>query len=95
MLILADALLALLAAVGLASLVWLVFVARLRPRQTEETLALVIARGEAGDLEQTVRALSRQKLLSRILILDGGLDAEAKARAELLCRELGNTELVE
>lgn len=95
MLILADALLALLAAVGLASLAWFVFIAHFRPPRAEETLALVIARGEAENLEQTVRALSRQKLLSRILILDGGLDAEAKARAELLCRELGNTELVE
>ena len=95
MLILADALLAMLAAVGLASLVWLVFGAQFRPPRTAETLALVIARGDAEHLEQTVRALSRQKLLSRILILDGGLDAEAKARAELLCRELGNTELVE
>lgn len=95
MLILADALLALLAAVGLASLAWLVFGAHFRPPRAEEALALVIARGEAENLEQTVRALSRQKLLSRILILDGGLDAEAKARAELLCRELGNTELVE
>lgn len=95
MLILQDALLALLAAVGLVSLVWLVAAARFRPQRAEETFALVIARGGAESLEQTVRALARQKLLTRILILDGGLDAEAKARARLLCRELGNTELVE
>ena len=101
MLILGDALLSLLAAIGLASLIWFFAAVLLRPRRVpmEDSLAVLIAHGSAEELEQRVRALVRlrreERAFSRIVILDRGLDEEAKARARLLCREAYGVELIE
>ncbi len=101
MLILGDGVLAVLAAIGLASLIWL-FAGVLRcPHRgtSDETLALIVAQGSADTLEQSVRTLARlrtdERVFSRIVILDRGLNAEAKARARLLCREGNGVELIE
>jgi len=101
MLIMQDALLAVLAAVGLTSLIWLAFGVLRRPRRAarEETLALILARGSGETLEQSVRELARlrtdERIFSRIVILDRGLDAEARVRAELLCRGVSGVELID
>lgn len=98
--LLTDSVLAVLAAVGLASIFWLVLTPLLRPRcAADNTLALVAASGSAEDLEQSVRMLVRlraeERVFSRIVILDGGLDEEARARANLLCRKYRGVELRE
>ncbi len=100
MVLLGDAVIAVLAAVGLASLIWLSH-SLLQPRRSalSNTLALVIAHGSAEELEQDVRTLARlrreERLFSRIVIFDGGMDEEARKRARLLCREVSGVELVQ
>lgn len=100
MVLLEDGVLAVLAAVGLASLIWLGY-SLLQPRCGVflNTAALVWASGSAEELEQSVRALShirtQERVFSRIVILDCGLDDEARARARLLCRKYRGVELKE
>lgn len=97
--LLTDGVIAVLAAMGLASVLWLVLTPLLRPRCAAETAALVSARGSAEDLEQSVRALVRlrteERVFGCIVILDRGMDEEARARARLLCRRYRGVELRE
>lgn len=81
-----DGLIAVLAAVGLASLLWLLVTALRRPRRYAcTTVALVRAGNDAAALEQTVRAL---RGFPRVLVLDGdALGEEAREVAVLLCRD--------
>lgn len=87
-----DGLLALLAAIGLASLLWalvrgLLFI---RPRRRGEAVVLLPARGDGENLEEQVRfleALNREEgLFSAILLTDCGLTEEGRQMARLLSR---------
>ena len=92
--LLEDGVIAVLAALGLVTLLWALITALLRPRPTRETDAAVLVpccRGEAANLEQTVRSLERARYefggFRRIVILDRGMDEDTRAVASLLCRE--------
>lgn len=91
--LLQSGVIAALAAIGLTSLVWLTVSVVCSPRLPEcaAAAAVVPASGSAERLEQTVRHLQRvryeERAFSRIVILDCGMDAEARRLAELLCRE--------
>lgn len=85
-----DGLLALLAAIGLASLLWAVVRGLFfsRPRFRTEAFALVAAQGDGERLEEQVRclaALGRDSgCLSAILLVDCGLSEEGRRIAGLL-----------
>jgi len=87
-----DGAIAALAAIGLASVVWLALGLFLHPQRRGllPTTAVVSAEKDAQALEYTVRALRRTRCemggFARIVILDRGMSAEALAAAELLCR---------
>lgn len=86
-----DGLIALLAAIGLASILWAIVRAVLlvpaRPRAT----ALISARGSGEDLEEQVMALSLlhldQDAPGEILLVDCGLTEEGRKRCALLERQ--------
>lgn len=88
-----DGLLALLAAIGLASLLWLVvrslFFSRPRPRGN--VIALIPAYGDGAQLEEQVRslaALGRETgCFSSILLADCGLSDEGRQRAAILAAD--------
>ena len=89
-----DGALALLAALGLVTLLYALVTALLRPRKPQASDAVVLVpcgSGEAARLESAVRALERSRCafggFRRIVILDRGMDEEARAVAALLCRE--------
>ena len=78
--LLQDGVIAALAAVGLATIVWFTV-----------TAVIVPARGAAEALEHTVRTLESERYasggFSRIIIADCGMDEDAQRVAQLLCRE--------
>ena len=91
-----DGLLALLAAIGLASLLWGavrgLFFSRPRLRGTGTgAMALLPARGDGAHLEEQVRclgALGRETgCFSRILLADCGLSDEGRQRAAILAAD--------
>ena len=88
-----DGLTAMLAAVGLATILWMVvglFLRRKR-RLFSRVTAVVRGEGDGADLEYTVRTLSQLRYergaFGTILILDGGLPPEGRDVAALLERE--------
>ena len=85
--LLQDGVIAALAAVGLATIVWFTVTALTHPRERvrSETAVIVPARGAAEALEHTVRTL--ESGFSRIIIADCGMDEDAQRVAQLLCRE--------
>lgn len=92
--LLADGIIAALAAVGLATLLFLLLSALLRPRRCDAMDAIAVVpcpRGEGAKLEQTVRLLTRTRYerggFCRIVILDRGMDENTRQIAALLCRE--------
>jgi len=91
--LLEDGAVAALAAIGLATLLFLLTSAVVHPRRrgTLEAVAVVPVRGGAEKLEHTVRALERSRYeeggFARIVILDCGADEETKTIAALLCRD--------
>ena len=88
-----DGLVALLAAIGLASLMWAAVKAVLyaRPEQRQGVVALIPAQGAGETLEQQVHALERlryeQGLFGLILLVDCGLSEEGRKLAGLLVRD--------
>lgn len=88
-----DGLVAMLAAIGLASLMWKVVRAALfsRPEQKQDILVLLPAQGDGENLEQQVRQLSRlryeQGVLGMVLVVDCGLSEEGRKLAKVLSRE--------
>ena len=82
-----------LAAVGLATILWMIVGLFLRSRRQlfSRVTAVVSARGDGADLEYTVRTLSQLRYergaFGTILILDGGLTPEGRDVAALLERE--------
>jgi hypothetical protein len=87
-----DGLVALLAAVGLASLLWMAVTAILYapPRRSAQALALVAAQGDGTLLEGQVRDLERLRrergVICRVLLVDCGLTDDGRRLAELLAR---------
>ena len=86
-----NSVLAFLAAVGIAALIWLVAGLLLRGRRTETPAVLMLSVcGNAEALEGWVRTLHEVRTqLGRsaaIAIVDCGLTAEGRRRAELLSR---------
>lgn len=91
--LLQDGIVAMLAAIGLTTLVWLVVSAimRLGYRPAMPVWFLVPAKGDAPELQQTVHELERLRRELRgcppIIILDRGLTDDARRVAELLSAE--------
>ena len=89
--LLQDGVIAALAAVGLATIVWFTVTALTHPRERvrSETAVIVPARGAAEALEHTVRTLESERYasggFSRIIIADCGMDEDAQRVAQLLC----------
>lgn len=88
-----DGLVAMLAAIGLASLMWTVVraVAFSRPERKQGAFVIIPAQGDGENLEQQVHQLSHlryeQGLVGMILLVDCGLSGEGRKLAELLARE--------
>ena len=95
-----DGCIAALAAVGLATLVYLVISAFCRPKLGLYAPAEAVVRAEGGavGLEHTVRELLacryERRCFARVVILDCGLDDEGRAVAQLLERENFAVELL-
>ena len=91
--LLQDGLVAMLAAIGLASIMWMVVKAVLyapMERRRQGAVALIPAQGDGECLEQQVRAVSllrrEQGVLGAVLV-DCGLSEEGLRLAQLLARE--------
>lgn len=88
-----DGIMALLAAVGLASIIWTVVRAVLfaGPERRRELLALLPAQGDGERLEEQLCALGalrrEQSLFGRVLLVDCGLTEEGRKLAEALVRK--------
>ena len=88
-----DGLIAMLAAVGLATILWMIVGLFLRKRRQlfSGVTAVVRAEGDGAGLEYTVRTLSQLRYergaFGTILILDCGLSGEGRELAQLLIRE--------
>ncbi len=88
-----DGLVAALAAVGLASILWMAVRTILfaPPPQRWRTAVLISAQGDGAHLEDQVRSLTRlgreQGAFGRVLIVDCGLTEEGRKLAQLLVRE--------
>ena len=87
-----DGLVAMLAAIGLASLMWAVVKVVLYGRQEvrQGVVALIPAQGDGTGLEEQVHILERlrqeQGVIGMILLVDCGLSGEGCKLAELLAR---------
>ena len=91
--LLQDGLVALLAAIGLATLLWLIVSVffRLKKETLHHVTAMVPARGGANGLEHTVHTLEQLRYehggFGAILIVDCGLNEVGRQVAALLSRE--------
>lgn len=92
--LLQDGVIAMLAAIGLATILWLVVsvLLRLRGRATiYHTVAMIPSRGGANGLEHTVHALEQLRSdcggFGAIVIVDCGLSEEGRRMAALLARQ--------
>lgn len=87
-----DALIALLAAIGLTSLVWFVIRALFfLPVTAHRALVLICAKGDGEGVEQQVRELTMLRrahgAVGEILLVDCGLSEEGRHLCCLLARE--------
>ena len=88
-----DGLVAMLAAIGLASVMWAVVRAVLfsRPEQKQGVVFILPAQGDGEGLEQQVHQISHlryeQGMPGMILLVDCGLSEEGRKLAKLLSRE--------
>ena len=88
-----DGLVALLASIGLAAIMWTVVRAVLvaGPEVRREIAALLPVQGDGEQLEEQVRVLARlrqeQGLFGRALLVDCGLTEEGRKLAGILVRE--------
>ena len=88
-----DGLVALLASVGLASIMWTVVQAVLfaGPEVRREIAAMLPVQGGGEQLEEQLRVLARlrqeQGVFGRALLVDCGLTEEGRKLADLLVRE--------
>lgn len=94
-----EILLAILAAVGLAGILWMLWARCLLPLGGEDgrIAAVVCGCGDGAGVEQSVRSLLRLRRCNLyhglILILDCGLDEQGRALARLLCANSGEVML--
>ncbi len=88
-----DGLLAMLAAIGLASLMWMAVRAVLfaRPARRSGVVALIPAKGDGDLVEEQVHTLalmrSEQGIIGQVLLVDCGLTEEGQKLCKLLARE--------
>ena len=88
-----DGLLALLAAIGLASIMWTAVRAVLfaGPSVRREFAAMLPVQGDGEHLEEQIRALQRlrqeQGVFGTALLVDCGLSGEGRKLADILTRE--------
>ena len=92
--LLQDGLVAMLAAIGLASIMWVVVKAVLYApleRRRQGTVALIPAQGDGERLEGQIRIMERlrkeQALVGTVLLVDCGLTEEGLRLARLLARD--------
>ena len=86
-----DGILALLAAIGLASVIWtLVRAVLFRPPARQGIVVLICARGNGEELEQQVRELTilrrERGVVGEIFLVDCGLSEEGRQICRLLAR---------
>ena len=86
-----DAILSLLAAIGLSSLIWILVRALFfLPPTTHSAIVLICARGDGEELEQQVRTLlllrRQYGIVEQILLVDCGLSEEGSRICRLLAR---------
>ena len=89
--LLQDAIVALLAAIGLSSLVWmLVRAIFFLPPAAHSAIVLICARGDGEGVEQQVRTLlllrKQYGIVGQILLVDCGLSEDGKRLCRLLAR---------
>ena len=88
-----DGLVAVLAAIGVVNLLWGLAQAILALKKTspKQALAVISAAGDAGSVQEQVRALTglgqNQGLIGRILVVDCGLDEDGQKLCRILERE--------
>ena len=88
-----DGVIAMLAAIGLASMIWTVVKAVLfaGPERRVEIAALVPVQGEGEGLEEQLRFLQgmreEQRMFGRALVVDCGLSEEGRKLARMLVRK--------
>lgn len=86
-----DGILALLAAIGLASIIWtLVRTVLFQPPMRQGIVVLICARGDGEELEQQVRELTvlrrERGIVGEIFLVDCGLSEEGRHICRLLAR---------
>jgi len=86
-----DGILALLAAIGLASVIWtLVRAVLFQPPARQGVVVLICARGDGEELEQQVRELTvlrrERGVVGEIFLVDCGLSEEGRKLCRLLAR---------
>ena len=86
-----DGIIALLAAIGLSSLVWILVRALFfLPPVSHSAIILICARGDGEGVEQQVRTLlllrSQYGIVGQILLVDCGLSEDGKRICRLLAR---------
>lgn len=86
-----DGIIALLAAIGLSSLMWiLVRAIFFLPSAAHSAIVLICARGDGEELEQQVRTLLllrvERGIVGHILLVDCGLSEEGRRVCSLLAR---------
>ena len=86
-----DGILALLAAIGLASVLWTLIRAVLfQPPVRQGVIVLICAHGDGGELEQQVRELTALRrehgVVGEIFLVDCGLSEEGRKLCRLLAR---------
>ena len=93
MALLQENVIAVLAAVGLCTVVWLIAAVILDARRVDRTCARVWAvvpvHGACGALEQTVRRLKREcyrGVRTQVLLVDCGMEDETRRIAQILAR---------
>ena len=84
-----DGVIALLAAIGFASILWgIVRAVLFLPIQRQDTIALICARGSGEYLEEQLRTLTllrrEQGIVGEILLVDCGLTEDGKRLCQLL-----------
>ena len=88
-----DGIVAMLAAIGLASIIWTLVraVVFAGPERRREIAALLPVQGDGEHLEEQVRALQmlrqEQGVFGTALLVDCGLSEEGRKRAGILTRE--------
>ena len=92
-----DGIIALLAAFGAVTLLWMLASVLFRSRERLPVVWLVPLRGQAEELEHTVRALEFQRSRGNwapILLVDAGMDDDARRRAQILADDESGVLLV-